>query len=96
MEDNGCPVTDASESPFFMSQILSKFVPRDNLEYEQEMQKQKSNETVLTLIEWLHQEGSLRSRGKTDKKVEDKRTETKGSYLNEGQTITLSKSLWQR
>ena len=78
MEDNGCPVTGASESPFFMSQLLSKLDPKDNIEYGREMRRQKSEETVLTLIEWLHQEASLRSRGKTDDKVENKTDRNKG------------------
>ena len=28
MEDNDCPVTSSSEAPFFMSQLLSKLIPR--------------------------------------------------------------------
>lgn len=31
MEDNDCPVTNSAESPFFMSQLLSKLDPRDNV-----------------------------------------------------------------
>ena len=77
MEDNGCSVTNASESPFFMSQLLSKLDPKDNVEYGREMQRQKGEETVVTLIEWLHQEASLRSRGKPDNDGEDRAVQNK-------------------
>ncbi|KAK3696586.1 hypothetical protein QZH41_005861 [Actinostola sp. cb2023] len=71
MEDNGCSVKDASESPFFMSQLLSKLDPRDNVEFGREMQRQKKEENVTSLIDWLHQEATLRSRGEKDTDSED-------------------------
>ena len=65
MEDNGCPVVESSEAPFLMSQLLSKLDPKDNSDFGREMKREGNEETVSNLIAWLHQEGSVRSRGKT-------------------------------
>ena len=64
MEEHGCSVLEASEAPFFMSQLLSKLDPRDNIDFGREMKREKKDKNVTNLIEWLHQEASLRSRGK--------------------------------
>lgn len=37
MEDNACPVQEASEAPFFMSRLQSNLDPRDNAEFSREM-----------------------------------------------------------
>ena len=66
MEDNKCSVKNSAESPFFMSQLLSKLDSRDNIEYGREMQRQKKEENVTTLVEWLLQEANFRSRGRRD------------------------------
>ena len=66
MEDNDCPVTSSSEAPFFMSQLLSKLDPKDNAEFGREMKRNKKEETIPNLIQWIHKESSLRSRGKLD------------------------------
>ena len=65
MEDNGCPVLESSEAPFLMSQLLSKLDPKDNSDFGREMKREGNEETVGNLISWLHQEASIRSRGKT-------------------------------
>ena len=65
MEDNGCPVLESSEAPFLMSQLLSKLDPKDNSDFGREMKREGNEETVSHLIAWLHQEASIRSRGKT-------------------------------
>ena len=65
MEDNGCPVVESSEAPFLMSQLLSKLDPKDNSDFGREMKREGNTETVSNLIAWLHQEASIRSRGKT-------------------------------
>ena len=65
MEDNGCPVLESSEAPFLMSQLLSKLDPKDNSDFGREMKREGIEETVSNLIAWLHQEASIRSRGKT-------------------------------
>jgi len=72
MEDNGCPVNRATESPFFMSQLLSKLDPRDNVDFGREMKREKEEENVKNLLHWLHQEASLRSRGKKDVESDEK------------------------
>ena len=72
MEDNGCSVNNASESPFFMSQLLSKLDSRDNVDFGREMKRQSKEENVESLLDWLHQEASLRSRGKIDVEKDDK------------------------
>ena len=64
MEDNGCSVTNASEAPFVMSQLLSKLDPDDNADFGREMMREKKEENVKNLTEWLHREASIRSRGK--------------------------------
>ena len=66
MEDNGCPVQEASEVPFFMSRLLSKLEPKDNADFGREMQREKKEENVTNLVNWLHQEATLRSRGKKE------------------------------
>jgi len=61
MEDNGCPVLESTEVPFFMSQLLSKLDPSDNSDFGREMKRQGKEETFSNLIAWLHQEASTRS-----------------------------------
>ena len=39
IKNNGCSVSEASEAPFFMSQLLSKLDPRDNTNFGREMQR---------------------------------------------------------
>lgn len=73
MEDNGCPVQEASEAPFSISRLLSDLDPRDNAEFGREMQRQKKEENVKNLVTWLHQEVSLRSRGKRGKESDRRR-----------------------
>ena len=45
MEDNGCPVQEVPEAPFFMSRLLSNMDPKDNAEFGREMQRQKKEKT---------------------------------------------------
>ena len=67
MEDNiGCPVLESVEAPFLMSQLLSKLDPSDNSDFDREMKRERKEETVSNLITWLHQEASIRSRGKAN------------------------------
>ena len=67
MEDNiGCPVLESVEAPFLMSQLLSKLDPSDNSDFGREMKREGKEETVSNLITWLHQEASIRSRGKAN------------------------------
>ena len=66
MEDNDCFVTSSSEAPFFMSQLLSKLDPRDNADFGRETKRTRQEESVTNLIQWLHEEASVRSRGKRD------------------------------
>ena len=66
MEANDCMVTSSSEAPFFMSQLLSKLTPSDNAEFGREMKRNKKEESVLGLVEWLYEEAALRSRGKLE------------------------------
>ena len=54
MEDNGCPVQEVGEAPFFMSKLLSKLELKDNADFEREMQRQKKEENVANLVAWLH------------------------------------------
>ena len=72
MEDNGCPVLESTEAPFFMSQLLSKLDSSDNSDFGREMKRQGKEETVSNLINWLHQEASIRSRGKSSVIPEEK------------------------
>ena len=58
-------VLESSEAPFLMSQLLSKLDPNDNSDFGREMKREGKEETVSSLIAWLHQEASIRSRGKT-------------------------------
>ena len=60
MEDNGCPVREASEAPFFMSRLLSKLEPKENADFGREMQRLRKEENVTNLVTWLHQEAALR------------------------------------
>lgn len=76
MEDNGCTVLEASEAPFFMSQLLSKLDPRDNTNFGREMQRTGKEENVSNLVTWLHQEATLRSRGKPDNENADEKERT--------------------
>lgn len=66
MEDNGCPVSETSEAPFLMSQLLSKLDARDNTEFGREMKRQHKEENISNLVNWLHEEASLRSSGRQD------------------------------
>ncbi|CAB4041306.1 uncharacterized protein LOC113669263, partial, partial [Paramuricea clavata] len=66
MEANDCMVTSSSEAPFFMSQLLFKLTPSDNAEFGREMKRNKKEESVLGLVEWLYEEAALRSRGKLE------------------------------
>ena len=65
-KNNGCTLLEASEVPFFMSQLLSKLNPRDNTHYGREMERAGKDENVSNLVTWLHQEGTFHSRGKQD------------------------------
>ena len=76
MKDNGCIVLEASEAPFFMSQLLSKLDPRDNTNFGREMQRAGKQENVSNLVTWLHQEATLRSRGKRDNEIADQKERT--------------------
>ena len=81
MEDNDCPVTSSSEAPFFMSQLLSKLDPKDNAEFGREMKRNKKEETIPNLIQWLHEEASLRSRGKLDLESSfEEQSQQRGSF----------------
>ena len=80
MENNGCSVSEASEAPFFMSQLLSKLDPRDNTNFGREMQRAGKEENVSNLITWLHQEATLRSRAKREPdNAEDKERTHRGT-----------------
>ena len=73
MEDNGCPVREASEAPFFMSRLLSKLEPKDNSDFGREMQRLEKEENVTNLVTWPHQEAAFRSRGgESNLTVEDR------------------------
>ena len=50
MENNGCTVLEASEAPFFMSQLLSKLDPRDNTNFGREMERAGKEENVSNLV----------------------------------------------
>ena len=77
MEDNGCTVMEASEAPFFMSQLLSKLNPRDNSNFGREMQRAGKEENVSNIVTRLHQEATLRSRGKPDNENADEKERTR-------------------
>ena len=64
MEENGCSVVDSNESPFIMSQLLSKLESRDNADFGRDMIREHREENITNLIEWLYREANLRSRGK--------------------------------
>ena len=81
MEDNDCAVTSSSEAPFFMSQLLSKLDTKDNAEFGREMRRSKKEENVQNLIQWLHDEASVRSRGKCDSESNsEERGSQRGQY----------------
>lgn len=80
MEDNGCQITNATEAPFVMSQLLSKLDIKDNTEFGREMYREKKEESVSNLVEWLQIEARLRSRGKKDSDAEVKGEKTQSSY----------------
>lgn len=73
MEDNGHQVQEASEAPFFISRLFSNLDPRDNAEFGKEIQSQKKEENFTNLVTWLHQEASLRSRGKRETESDRRR-----------------------
>ena len=75
-EDNGCTVLEASEAPFFMSQLLSKLDPKDNSNFGREMQRAGKEENVSNLVTWLHQEATLRTRGKPYNENADEKKRT--------------------
>ncbi|XP_022809411.1 uncharacterized protein LOC111346388 [Stylophora pistillata] len=76
MKDSGCIVLEASEAPFFMSQLLSKLDQRDNTNFGREMQRAGKEENVSNLVTWLHREATLRSRGKRDNDNADEKERT--------------------
>ena len=80
MEDNGCLITNATEAPFVMSQLLSKLDVKDNIEFGREMCREKKEESVSNLVEWLQREARLRSRGKNDTDAEVKGERNQQSY----------------
>ena len=49
-----------------MSKLLLKVEPKDNADFAREMQRQKKEENVANLVDWLHQEAAFRSRGKKE------------------------------
>ena len=51
MEDNGCTVNTSTESPFFMSQLLSKLDSRDNVDFGREMKRMGKDENVKNLLD---------------------------------------------
>ena len=51
MEQNGCTVTNASEAPFVMSQLLLKLDAKDNVEFGREMHRIKKEENFLNLMD---------------------------------------------
>ena len=51
MDQNGCPVTNAKEAPFVMSQCLSKLDTKDNIEFGREMHSIEKQENVLSLLD---------------------------------------------
>ncbi|PFX12669.1 hypothetical protein AWC38_SpisGene23332 [Stylophora pistillata] len=76
MKDSGCIVLEASEAPFFMSQLLSMLDQRDNTNFGREMQRAGKEENVSNLVTWLHREATLRSRGKRDNDNADEKERT--------------------
>lgn len=80
MEDNDCSVSSSSEAPFFMSQLLSKLDSRDNADFGREMKRNGKEENVSNLIDWLHQEASIRSRGKQDIDEENAERSSRESF----------------
>ena len=80
MEDNNCSVTSSTEAPFFMSQLLSKLDPRDNAEFGREMRRMKKEENVTNLVDWLHEEACIRSRGKQESEEDVAERSSRGNY----------------
>ena len=80
MEDNNCSVTSSTEAPFFMSQLLSKLDPRDNAEFGREMRRMKREENATNLVDWLHEEACIRSRGKQESEEDVAERSSRGNY----------------
>ena len=80
MEDNNRSVTSSTEAPFFMSQLLSKLDPRDNAEFGREMRRMKREENVTNLVDWLHEEACIRSRGKQESEEDVAERSSRGNY----------------
>jgi len=51
-----------------LCQLLSKLNSKDNADFGRDMLKEKKDEDVHNLIEWLQREANLRSRGKQEHK----------------------------
>ena len=66
MAHNGCSVKAASEAPFLMSKLLSKLQPRDNCDFGKEMQRERKEENISNLVDWLRRDASLWSRGRKE------------------------------
>ena len=49
-----------------MSKLLLKLEPKDNADFGREMQRQKKEEKVANLVDWLQPEAAFRSRGKKE------------------------------
>ena len=81
MEGNEYTVQNASEALCFMSRLLTMLKPRDNIDFVGEIQREKKEENVDNLKQWLHEKAVLQSRG--GKKTED------GSGSNKGQSSLL-------
>ena len=71
MDQNGCPLTNAKEAPFVMSQLLSKLDTKDNIEFGLEMNRIEKEENILNLLDWLNREASLRYRVRKDADYHD-------------------------
>ena len=80
MEDNNSSVTSSTEAPFFMSQLLLKLDPRDNAEFGREMRRMKREENVTNLVDWLHEEACIRSRGKQESEEDVAERSSRGNY----------------
>lgn len=82
VENNNCPVTSSSEAPLFMSQLLSKLDPKNNAKFGREMKRNKKEDTIANLIQWLHEEASLRSRCKLNLESSfEKRSQRRGTLV---------------
>lgn len=75
MEDNGCPVQEASQAPLFMSTRLSKLEPKDNGDFAKEMQREKPERRKFCQFGFLAIASSaFRSRGKKETDAESNLT----------------------